>query len=216
MTPVACSDLAIDSVEGQRGRPSGVMRFDLLKVVGSSPAFLARPEADRPARAASRSTAFQISEWVSIERGATASSARMQTSNLVRLVGIKTGFVHILNGSGRLKGWTSADTVRAPSETHSLPATIYKICDTALWREAERAGAFAGAPVDHADGYIHFSTAEQVRETAARHFAGQGRSCAGGGRRGRARRRAALRALARRRAVSASLRPAADVARCAG
>ena len=54
-----------------------------------------------------------------------------------------------------------------------MPATIYKICDTALWREAERSGVFAGAPVDRADGYIHFSTAGQVAETAARHFAGQ-------------------------------------------
>jgi len=54
-----------------------------------------------------------------------------------------------------------------------LPATIYKICGTALWREAERSGVFAGAPVDRADGYIHFSTAGQVAETAARHFAGQ-------------------------------------------
>jgi len=53
-----------------------------------------------------------------------------------------------------------------------LPTTIYKICDAALWRAAERAGTFHGAPVDVADGYIHFSTAEQVRETAARHFAG--------------------------------------------
>ena len=35
------------------------------------------------------------------------------------------------------------------------------------------AGAFPGAPVDLADGFIHFSTAEQVTETAARHFAGQ-------------------------------------------
>ena len=34
------------------------------------------------------------------------------------------------------------------------------------------AGTFAGAPVDLADGFIHFSTAEQVRETAAKHFAG--------------------------------------------
>jgi uncharacterized protein (DUF952 family) len=50
---------------------------------------------------------------------------------------------------------------------------IYKICDSALWREAERAGVFTGAPVDHADGFIHFSTAAQVAETAARHFAGQ-------------------------------------------
>ncbi len=55
-----------------------------------------------------------------------------------------------------------------------MNATIYKICDAALWREAERAGVFAGAPVDHADGFIHFSTAAQVAETAARHFAGQG------------------------------------------
>jgi len=49
---------------------------------------------------------------------------------------------------------------------------IYKICPRALWRAAERAGRFDGAPVDLADGFIHFSTAEQVRETAARHFAG--------------------------------------------
>lgn len=51
-------------------------------------------------------------------------------------------------------------------------SVIYKICQSALWREAERAGVFTGAPVDAADGYIHFSTADQVRETAARHFAG--------------------------------------------
>ncbi|HLH92917.1 MAG TPA: DUF952 domain-containing protein [Xanthobacteraceae bacterium] len=49
---------------------------------------------------------------------------------------------------------------------------IYKICPQTLWKEAERDGVFRGAPVDHADGFIHFSTAEQVRETAARHFAG--------------------------------------------
>ena len=53
-----------------------------------------------------------------------------------------------------------------------MAETIYKICDAALWREAERGGAFSGAPVDLADGYIHFSTATQVAETAARHFAG--------------------------------------------
>jgi uncharacterized protein (DUF952 family) len=52
--------------------------------------------------------------------------------------------------------------------------TVYKICPEALWREAEAKGLFPGAPVDVADGYIHFSTAGQVRETAARHFAGQG------------------------------------------
>ncbi|MEJ0075123.1 MAG: DUF952 domain-containing protein [Alphaproteobacteria bacterium] len=55
-----------------------------------------------------------------------------------------------------------------------MTTTIYKICDSALWREAERAGVFTGAPVDRADGFIHFSTADQAAETAARHFAGKG------------------------------------------
>lgn len=50
---------------------------------------------------------------------------------------------------------------------------IYKICPEALWREAEAAKVFHGAPVDFADGFIHFSTAEQAAETAAKHFAGQ-------------------------------------------
>ncbi|CAN7319506.1 DUF952 domain-containing protein [Mesorhizobium sp. LjNodule214] len=50
---------------------------------------------------------------------------------------------------------------------------IYKIAPEALWREAEKNGCFAGAPIDIADGFIHFSTAAQVRETAAKHFAGQ-------------------------------------------
>jgi uncharacterized protein (DUF952 family) len=49
---------------------------------------------------------------------------------------------------------------------------VYKICSRALWSEADRAGVFRGAPVDLADGFIHFSTADQVRETAAKHFAG--------------------------------------------
>jgi uncharacterized protein (DUF952 family) len=51
--------------------------------------------------------------------------------------------------------------------------TIYKICPAALWREAEAVGRFDGAPVDLADGFIHFSTGAQAVETAARHFAGQ-------------------------------------------
>jgi uncharacterized protein (DUF952 family) len=52
------------------------------------------------------------------------------------------------------------------------PTTIYKICEGALWREAERIGIFHGADVDARDGFIHFSTEKQVRETASRHFAG--------------------------------------------
>lgn len=50
---------------------------------------------------------------------------------------------------------------------------IYKICPVELWRVAERDGVFRGAPVDLADGFIHFSTAAQAVETAAKHFAGQ-------------------------------------------
>lgn len=52
-------------------------------------------------------------------------------------------------------------------------ALIYKICETELWAQALADGRFPGAPVDRADGYIHFSTAAQVRETAAKHFAGR-------------------------------------------
>lgn len=52
-------------------------------------------------------------------------------------------------------------------------AVIYKIVPVALWEEARKNGLFEGAPVDLADGFIHFSTAEQAKETAARHFASQ-------------------------------------------
>lgn len=50
---------------------------------------------------------------------------------------------------------------------------IYKIATVAQWRAAEAAGVFKGAPIDLADGYIHFSTGTQVAETLAKHFAGQ-------------------------------------------
>ena len=50
---------------------------------------------------------------------------------------------------------------------------IFKIMTSGQWREARQLGRFTGAPVDRADGFIHFSTRAQVAETAARHFAGQ-------------------------------------------
>ena len=50
---------------------------------------------------------------------------------------------------------------------------IYKVCPDALWREAESAGTFKGAAIDLTDGYIHFSTQEQLGETLRRHFSGQ-------------------------------------------
>jgi uncharacterized protein (DUF952 family) len=50
---------------------------------------------------------------------------------------------------------------------------IYKIVREASWRAVEALAQFDGAPVDLADGFIHFSTASQVRETAAKHFSGE-------------------------------------------
>lgn len=50
---------------------------------------------------------------------------------------------------------------------------IYKILSRAEWTAARAAGRFAGAGVDLADGYIHFSTAAQAAETARRHFHGR-------------------------------------------
>ena len=53
------------------------------------------------------------------------------------------------------------------------PAKIYKIVPRLLWESAKEAGIFNGAPIDLQDGFIHFSTASQAKETAAKHFAGQ-------------------------------------------
>ncbi|HEY1781968.1 MAG TPA: DUF952 domain-containing protein [Roseiarcus sp.] len=50
---------------------------------------------------------------------------------------------------------------------------VYKIVATEEWTHAEAAHVFAGASVDRADGFIHFSTAEQAPETAAKWFAGR-------------------------------------------
>src|SRR5208337_1330246 len=51
---------------------------------------------------------------------------------------------------------------------------VFKIVATEEWRAAEAAGGFVGAAVDRADGFIHFSTAAQAPETAAKWFAGRG------------------------------------------
>ena len=50
---------------------------------------------------------------------------------------------------------------------------IYKIFRRPEWAAFRDAGTTRGAPVDVADGFIHFSTAEQLPETAARHFGGE-------------------------------------------
>jgi len=50
---------------------------------------------------------------------------------------------------------------------------VYKIFRGPEWADMQAHGTSRGAPIDLSDGYIHLSTAAQVAETAARHFAGE-------------------------------------------
>ena len=49
---------------------------------------------------------------------------------------------------------------------------IYKIFRADEWADLQAKGETQGAPIDIADGYVHFSTAETVAETAAKYFGG--------------------------------------------
>ncbi len=49
---------------------------------------------------------------------------------------------------------------------------IYKIFRQNEWQDLHENGSTLGAPIDLADGYVHFSTAEQAAETAGKYFAG--------------------------------------------
>jgi uncharacterized protein (DUF952 family) len=53
------------------------------------------------------------------------------------------------------------------------PQFIYKVATEAIFAPSRISGEFVGMPVDLADGYMHFSTADQLAETLRRHFAGQ-------------------------------------------
>jgi len=50
---------------------------------------------------------------------------------------------------------------------------IYHICRAEEWRAAQARGGYDGSSQDQADGFIHFSAADQAVESAARHRAGQ-------------------------------------------
>lgn len=67
-------------------------------------------------------------------------------------------------------GWQSPIDP-APRPVHEPPMLIYKIFRRPEWDAFRTAGQTTGAPIDVTDGYIHFSTAAQVAETAAKHFA---------------------------------------------
>ena len=55
----------------------------------------------------------------------------------------------------------------------SAPDHIYKITTVAAFAPAREQASFAGMPIDAKDGYIHFSSADQLAETLRLHFAGQ-------------------------------------------
>ncbi|RYZ05227.1 MAG: DUF952 domain-containing protein [Myxococcales bacterium] len=53
------------------------------------------------------------------------------------------------------------------------PRFVYRLLSIAAWQRAQSEGHFLGSEHDERDGFIHLSTAEQVAETAARHYARQ-------------------------------------------
>jgi uncharacterized protein (DUF952 family) len=56
---------------------------------------------------------------------------------------------------------------------HEVAMLIYKIFRASEWAELQAKGATDGAPIDVADGYVHFSDADTVQQTAALHFQGE-------------------------------------------
>jgi uncharacterized protein (DUF952 family) len=50
---------------------------------------------------------------------------------------------------------------------------IYHMCRAEEWTAAVKAKVYYGSSQDLADGFIHFSTADQIVESARRHRAGQ-------------------------------------------
>ena len=54
-----------------------------------------------------------------------------------------------------------------------MTEAIYHMCRRDEWEAAEASGSYRGSSQDEADGFIHFSTAAQVRESARKHRAGQ-------------------------------------------
>lgn len=67
----------------------------------------------------------------------------------------------------------TSDVQQCRLQARHLTQPIYKICHEEEWQQAVDAGEYRGSDADHQDGFIHFSTKQQLAETAAKHFAGQ-------------------------------------------
>lgn len=52
----------------------------------------------------------------------------------------------------------------------TCPMLIYKIFRADEWADLQAKGETTGAPIDVADGYVHFSGADTVAKTAALYF----------------------------------------------
>ena len=50
--------------------------------------------------------------------------------------------------------------------------TIYKVIPAEAWQAAQQTGVYEGSADDARDGFIHFSTAEQLAETLRKHYPG--------------------------------------------
>ncbi len=50
---------------------------------------------------------------------------------------------------------------------------IYHVCRLEEWHAAQNTGSYSGSSQDMADGFIHFSTAAQLRASVTRHRTGQ-------------------------------------------
>lgn len=54
-----------------------------------------------------------------------------------------------------------------------MAEAIYHVCPKSAWRKAERKGVYAGSDDDKRDGFIHFSTGDQVVESVEKHRPGE-------------------------------------------
>lgn len=60
------------------------------------------------------------------------------------------------------------------SNAASHPSCIFKIFTPEQWRELEVNKTTTGSPLDQTDGFIHFSTQDQLAGTLQAHFKGMG------------------------------------------
>ena len=54
--------------------------------------------------------------------------------------------------------------------SRDIPHLIYRLVEPERWAEAMREGVYKGAEQDIRDGFIHFSTAEQLPGTLDKHY----------------------------------------------